>query len=380
MSGEIRHRHADGGDRPDPVRVSPPRDPWQNCHVGDVRGAHGTDGHEPAAADGRRRGPAPGRPRRRAGRPCGPARSAGRARRPGYDLRARGRGPKDAPTLLLLHGYVASVGLNWFRAFDALGAALPGGGARCRGSRPRPAVPSSHAPRRLRRRPGRAHRHARHRTGDRGRLLDGRADRAAALEASPREGRRPRVVRNGTRARLRRAALERRVPGERRGLARAAGQLAAVPSAGANALRRVRAHRPASFLEWAADEMRRHDVRMLTEAARSISRFDSRPWIQDIDVPTAVLRTNRDRLVDPASQTELGARSAARRSSSTTTVTSRVRRRRSPNHSGRLPRRGVAGQRVPSPLCCRVAVPGSLRGGLRARLTCTGRTSAPLRR
>ena len=49
--------------------------------------------------------------------------------------------------------------------------------------------------------------------------------------------------------------------------------------------------------------MRRHDVRMLTEAARSITRFDSRSWIGDIDVPTAVLRTNRDRLVDPARQT-----------------------------------------------------------------------------
>ena len=89
------------------------------------------------------------------------------------------------------------------------------------------------------------------------------------------------------------------------GLARTTGQLAAVPAAGANVLRRVRAHRPASFFEWAADEMRRHDVRMLTEAARSISRFDSRAWIHDVDVPTAVLRTNRDRLVDPASQTEL---------------------------------------------------------------------------
>src|SRR3954451_2656818 len=31
------------------------------------------------------------------------------------------RGPKDAPTLLLLHGYVASAGLNWFRGFDAHG-------------------------------------------------------------------------------------------------------------------------------------------------------------------------------------------------------------------------------------------------------------------
>ena len=89
------------------------------------------------------------------------------------------------------------------------------------------------------------------------------------------------------------------------GLTRVAGHLAAVPAAGANLLRRVRAERPAGFLEWAADEMRRHDVRMLTEAARSITRFDSRSWIGDIDVPTAVLRTNRDRLVDPARQTAL---------------------------------------------------------------------------
>ena len=37
------------------------------------------------------------------------------------------------------------------------------------------------------------------------------------------------------------------------GLTRVAGQLAAVPAAGANLLRRVRAERPAGFLEWAAD-------------------------------------------------------------------------------------------------------------------------------
>jgi 3-oxoadipate enol-lactonase len=91
------------------------------------------------------------------------------------------------------------------------------------------------------------------------------------------------------------------------GLTRVAGQLAAVPAAGANLLRRVRADRPAGFLEWAADEMRRHDVRMLAETARSIARFDCRSWIGEVDVPTAVLRTNRDRLVDPARQTDLAA-------------------------------------------------------------------------
>jgi 3-oxoadipate enol-lactonase len=86
-------------------------------------------------------------------------------------------------------------------------------------------------------------------------------------------------------------------------LTRTAGHLAAVPAAGAQLLRRVRAERPAGFLAWAAEEMRRHDVRMLTEAAHSMTRFDSRSWLGDIDVPTAVLRTNRDRVVDPARQT-----------------------------------------------------------------------------
>ena len=67
----------------------------------------------------------------------------------------------------------------------------------------------------------------------------------------------------------------------------------------------MRADRPAGFLEWAAEEMRRHDVRMLIEAARSITRFDCRGWMGEIDVPTTVLRTNRDHLVDPSRQTAL---------------------------------------------------------------------------
>lgn len=84
---------------------------------------------------------------------------------------------------------------------------------------------------------------------------------------------------------------------------RVAGPFASVPAAGAQLLRRVRADRPAGFLEWAAGETRRHDLRVLTEAAHSITRCDSRPRLRNIDVPTAVLRTNRDRLVHPAHQT-----------------------------------------------------------------------------
>ena len=39
-------------------------------------------------------------------------------------------GPPGAPTVLLLHGWIASGGLNWFTAFDALGEQLPRARAR----------------------------------------------------------------------------------------------------------------------------------------------------------------------------------------------------------------------------------------------------------
>src|SRR6185436_5274174 len=225
----------------------------------------------------------------------GPAVPLGRR----VDLEGRGttfvrevRGPKDAPTLLLLHGYVASAGLNWFRAFDALGedfrVIAPDARGHARGLRSRRQM----------------------------RLADCADDMAALIDTMDTG---PVIAvgysMGGPIAQL----LWKRHPEKVAGLvlcatapelgfgmrrlndaylasvaqmARAAGQLAAVPAAGANVLRRVRAHRPASFFEWAAEEMRRHDVRMLTEAAHSISRFDSRPWIGDVDVPTAVFRTN----------------------------------------------------------------------------------------
>jgi pimeloyl-ACP methyl ester carboxylesterase len=214
-------------------------------------------------------------------------------------------GPPGAPTLVLLHGFMASGGLNWFRTFDALSQEFHVIAPDLRG----------HA------RGIRSRRHMR---------LADCADDVAALVNELGAGK---VIAagysmGGPVAQL----LWRRHPDKVAGLVlcatapsfsagsrhvtdaylaslaaltRVAGQFAAVPAAGANVLRRLRADRPAGFLEWAADEMRRHDVRMLTEAARSITRFDCRGWIGDIDVPTAVLRTNRDRLVDPARQTEL---------------------------------------------------------------------------
>ena len=214
-------------------------------------------------------------------------------------------GPPGAPTLILLHGFMASGGLNWHRTFDALSREFrviaPDLRGHARGLRSRRSMRLSDC------------------ADDIAALID-TLDSGPVIAAGYSMGgpvaqlmwkRRPEQIsglvfcataphfdfgsRRVSDAYL--AALS--------GLARATGQLAAVPAAGAGLLRRVHAPRPAGFLEWAADEMRRHDVRMLTDAARSIGRFDSRSWIGDVNVPTAVVRTNHDRLVDPRAQTEL---------------------------------------------------------------------------
>jgi 3-oxoadipate enol-lactonase len=50
---------------------------------------------------------------------------------------------------------------------------------------------------------------------------------------------------------------------------------------------------------WAAGEMRRHDWRMIIEAGHSISTYNAGRWISEIDVPSAVVCTTRDRGVAP---------------------------------------------------------------------------------
>ena len=53
---------------------------------------------------------------------------------------------------------------------------------------------------------------------------------------------------------------------------------------------------------WAAREARRHDFRMLLEAGTAISRYDATSWSPEIQVPTAVLLTLEDRLVSKRAQ------------------------------------------------------------------------------
>jgi len=53
---------------------------------------------------------------------------------------------------------------------------------------------------------------------------------------------------------------------------------------------------------WAVQEVRRNDPATVLQAAWAVGAYDSRRWIGEIDVPTAVVMTTHDRLVAPARQ------------------------------------------------------------------------------
>ncbi|HTU87577.1 MAG TPA: alpha/beta fold hydrolase [Solirubrobacteraceae bacterium] len=58
---------------------------------------------------------------------------------------------------------------------------------------------------------------------------------------------------------------------------------------------------------WALSEMMRHSVPDIVEAGRELGRFDSRPWLRPLEIPTALVLTTRDELVAPTKQRGLAA-------------------------------------------------------------------------
>ena len=58
---------------------------------------------------------------------------------------------------------------------------------------------------------------------------------------------------------------------------------------------------------WVRNEVARGNPRMLLEAGTAIGRYDARPWIGTIDVPTAVVLTEHDSVVPPGRQRRLAA-------------------------------------------------------------------------
>jgi pimeloyl-ACP methyl ester carboxylesterase len=58
---------------------------------------------------------------------------------------------------------------------------------------------------------------------------------------------------------------------------------------------------------WVLSELKRNSAKDIAEAGRELGRFDSRPWLDSIEVPTAMVLTGRDSAVSPAKQRELAA-------------------------------------------------------------------------
>lgn len=56
---------------------------------------------------------------------------------------------------------------------------------------------------------------------------------------------------------------------------------------------------------WAAEELGRHDPRLICEAALAVGSFSSRAWIDTVDVPVAVIATEQDQLVPLRRQLKL---------------------------------------------------------------------------
>jgi 3-oxoadipate enol-lactonase len=56
---------------------------------------------------------------------------------------------------------------------------------------------------------------------------------------------------------------------------------------------------------WLHSEVLRHSARDIAEAGRELGRFDSRPWLGSISMPSAVVLTTRDEAVPPYKQREL---------------------------------------------------------------------------
>jgi pimeloyl-ACP methyl ester carboxylesterase len=207
-------------------------------------------------------------------------------------------GPANAPTLLLLHGWVATGGLNWFQVFDALGeqfrVVAPDLRGHGRGLRSRRVF----------------------------RLADCADDCAATLvelgtgpviavgysmggPVAQLLWKRHRDLVSGLVLCATSAGF---MPNRRARLPYQSAMLAAVGAARLATLTRAIPAVPAWGVRsrrlppWIADEMRRHDWRTMVEAGHSISTYHAGRWLDEIDVPTAIVCTTRDHAVRPELQ------------------------------------------------------------------------------
>lgn len=59
------------------------------------------------------------------------------------------------------------------------------------------------------------------------------------------------------------------------------------------------------YLDWIVGEIRRNDPWTIGQAGRTLGRYDARPWVHELNIPTVMLVTTKDRLVAPQKQQQL---------------------------------------------------------------------------
>lgn len=213
-------------------------------------------------------------------------------------------GPPGAPTVLLLHGWTATADLNWFTSFAPLADEFRVVALDHRG-------------------------HGRGLRSDEPFRLADCADDAAALIAALGLGpvipvgysmggpiaqllwqRHPDLVRGmvlcATSCVFTGTTRERALFTAAAGTALVAGPVSWATRTALHAWNGWRRSRGEEW--WGFEQVARHDWADIIEAGRELGRFDSRPWIGDIDVPTAVLATDADVVVPTVRQLDMAAR------------------------------------------------------------------------
>jgi 3-oxoadipate enol-lactonase len=214
-------------------------------------------------------------------------------------------GPPGAPTILLLHGWTANSALNWFGSYAPLAAHFRVIGIDHRG-----------------------HGHGM-RSWRRFRLDDCADDAAALLDVleidraiavgysmggpiaqllwQRHPDRVAGLVLCATAARFRDRRGERAISGVVTGLSFATRIVPKPVHRRVSERVLISKYDVTPLGQWAREQARLNDLRTMLEAGHEVASFDSRPWIGSIDVPTAVVLTERDETVPPHRQRQLAA-------------------------------------------------------------------------
>ncbi|NDF23108.1 MAG: alpha/beta hydrolase [Actinobacteria bacterium] len=227
------------------------------------------------------------------------------------DLPGRGRtfvrevaGPVGAPTVILLHGWTATADLNWFTCFDALGrhfrVLAPDHRGHGRGLRPNGGFRLSDC------------------ADDVAAIADvfgvntfipvgySMGGAIAQLLAQRHEMRVRGLVLAATAGYFASSRDERLNFLGLSGLARLSRLLSAQTRSWVTEQIYLQ-RKTQSLADWAARQIASHDWRHVLEAGSEIGAFDSRRWLNDIDVPAAMIITTKDQVVPTRRQEELAA-------------------------------------------------------------------------